>query len=120
MLEVRERVASGQAPAWWKVHQEVRRVPVGAQPGTVRDQDGEGEWHEVNRRKTVAPKTGGGGAASGKGQKAKPAATQRKPPTAATTMSVVANRRPVYGGFSDVEGPVFLEGNEEDRYVEPY
>jgi hypothetical protein len=111
MLEVRERVASGQAPAWWKVHQEVRRVPVVAQPGTVRDQDGEGEWQEVNRRKTVAPKTGGGGAASGKGQKAKPAAAPRKPPTAATTMSVVADRR-LYGGF--------LEGNDEDRFVEPY
>ncbi len=33
---------------------------------------------------------------------------------------VVTNRRPVYGGFSDVEDTVFLEGNDEDRYVEPY
>jgi hypothetical protein len=120
VLEVRERVAIGQAPAWWKVHQEVQRVPVVPQPGTGKDQDREGEWQEVNRRKTTGPKRGGGGAASEKGQKARPAATPRKPPAVATTMSVLTDRRPVYGGFSDVEDTVFLEGNDEDRYVEPY
>jgi hypothetical protein len=35
-------------------------------------------------------------------------------------MSVVTDRRPVYVGFSDVEDTVFLEGSDEDRYVEPY
>jgi hypothetical protein len=33
-------------------------------------------------------------------------------------MSVVANRRPVYGGFSYVEDTVFLEGNVKDKFVE--
>jgi hypothetical protein len=32
-------------------------------------------------------------------------------------MSVVADRRPVYAGFSYMEDTVFLEGNVEDRYV---
>ncbi len=63
------------------------------------------------------PQNGREKVASGKGQKAKPAAILRKPPAVATTMSVVADRRPVYGGFSDMEDTVFLVGNVEDRYV---
>jgi hypothetical protein len=35
-------------------------------------------------------------------------------------MSVVTDRRPVYGGFPDMEDTVFLGGNDEDRFVEPF
>ncbi len=66
---MRERLAGGQAPTWWKVYQEFWKVPVVAQPGTGRDQDGEREWQEVNRRMTAGPKMGGRGAGSSRARR---------------------------------------------------
>jgi hypothetical protein len=42
------------------------------------------------------------------GQKVKPIATPRKPFFVAIVMPVVADRRPVYRGFSDVEASEIL------------
>jgi hypothetical protein len=75
-----------------------------AELGRGRGQDRDGDWQEVTKRWTADPKIGGGGAASGMGRKAMPAATLRKPLGMATSMKIMAERRP---------------GTDEDRYVEP-
>jgi hypothetical protein len=119
VLEVRERVASSQAPAWWKVHQRFREYhggPTGHKERSrwrrrVTGGQQEKDSRPQNRRGRSIQQEGSGGQACCNPEEAS---------AVATTMSMVTARRPVYGGFFYLEDTIFLEGNEEDRYVEPY
>jgi hypothetical protein len=124
VLEVRERVQSGQPAARWVVHQETREedpeatAASGKQAPTKSTGATEGEWQTVGgRKKTVRQETAGA-----KMTQERVKGTPVKVVAGSGRLSVPqpGTLPPRERGEEMEEDIVRLETSDEDRYVEPY
>ncbi len=126
VLEVRDRVPSGQPAARWVVFQETREEEPEAATASDRQApaksrgaaDGEGEWQTVGGKKKTGRQEAAGGGVTQERVKGTPIKVVGG--TGRLSVPQPGTLPPKERGEDMEEDKVRLETSDEDRYVEPY
>jgi hypothetical protein len=126
VLEVRDRVSSGQPAARWVVFQETREEEMEATAASEKQApaksrgttDGDGEWQTVGGKKKAGKKDAAGGEMTQERVKGTPIKVAGG--TGRLSVPQPGTLPPRERGEDMEEDIVRLETSDEDRYVEPY